>query len=56
MSTETPKPRRSRFWLLYGILTALALIEGQALAAREELLGRQGAGNDFLGWIDFPVA
>ncbi len=27
-----------------------------ALAARDELLGRKGAGNDFLGWIDLPVA
>lgn len=26
-----------------------------ALAAKEELLGREGAGNDFLGWIDLPV-
>ena len=34
----------------------VALIKGQAEAARAELLGRQGAGNDFLGWIDFPVA
>lgn len=23
--------------------------------AKEELLGREGAGNDFLGWIDLPV-
>ena len=23
--------------------------------AKEELVGRQGAGNDFLGWIDLPV-
>jgi Glucose-6-phosphate isomerase len=34
----------------------VALIKGQAEAARAELLGRQGAGNDFLGWIDLPVA
>ena len=26
-----------------------------ALQAKEELLGREGAGNDFLGWIDLPV-
>lgn len=26
-----------------------------ALAAKDELLGREGAGNDFLGWIDLPV-
>lgn len=26
-----------------------------AEAARDELLGREGAGNDFLGWIDLPV-
>ena len=25
------------------------------LAAKEELVGRTGAGNDFLGWIDLPV-
>ena len=24
-------------------------------AAKAELLGREGAGNDFLGWIDLPV-
>ena len=23
--------------------------------AKAELLGREGAGNDFLGWIDLPV-
>ena len=34
----------------------LDLVKGQAEAARAELLGRQGAGNDFLGWIDRPVA
>lgn len=26
-----------------------------AEAAKEELLGREGAGNDYLGWIDLPV-
>ena len=26
-----------------------------ALQAKDELLGREGAGNDFLGWIDLPV-
>ncbi len=26
-----------------------------ALQAKETLLGREGAGNDFLGWIDLPV-
>ena len=26
-----------------------------AEAAKAELLGREGAGNDFLGWIDLPV-
>ncbi|MEY8283357.1 glucose-6-phosphate isomerase [Lachnospiraceae bacterium 50-23] len=26
-----------------------------AAAAKDELLGREGAGNDFLGWIDLPV-
>ncbi|MBM6825755.1 glucose-6-phosphate isomerase [Mordavella massiliensis] len=26
-----------------------------AEAAKDELLGREGAGNDFLGWIDLPV-
>ena len=34
----------------------IALIEKQAEAAKAELLSRQGAGNDFLGWIDLPVA
>ncbi len=31
------------------------LIRSQAEAARELLLSRKGAGNDFLGWIDLPV-
>ena len=26
------------------------------LASKEELVGKSGAGNDFLGWIDLPVA
>ena len=33
----------------------LALQEKAAGAAREVLVGRSGAGNDFLGWIDLPV-
>lgn len=31
------------------------LIEKQAEAAKDELLSRKGAGNDFLGWIDLPI-
>ena len=34
----------------------IELIKGQTEAARAELLGREGAGKDFLGWIDLPVA
>jgi len=34
----------------------IELIKGQTEAARTELLGREGAGKDFLGWIDLPVA
>lgn len=30
-------------------------IERQAMDAKELLVSRQGAGNDFLGWIDLPV-
>lgn len=30
-------------------------IKGLAEAARNTLLSREGAGNDFLGWIDLPV-
>lgn len=30
-------------------------MKGQALYARDVLTGRNGAGNDFLGWIDLPV-
>ncbi len=34
----------------------LAMISGQAELAKEVLTGKKGAGNDFLGWIDLPVA
>ncbi len=34
----------------------VAQIRRQAEAAKAELLSREGAGNDFLGWIDLPVA
>ncbi|MCD8326423.1 MAG: glucose-6-phosphate isomerase [Lachnospiraceae bacterium] len=30
-------------------------IKGQAEAAKQLLLSKEGAGNDFLGWIDLPV-
>ncbi len=30
-------------------------MEGIALAAKDVLVGKKGAGNDFLGWIDLPV-
>ena len=30
-------------------------IKGQVLAAKDLLLSKKGAGNDFLGWIDLPV-
>ncbi|MCD7806920.1 MAG: glucose-6-phosphate isomerase [Lachnospiraceae bacterium] len=30
-------------------------IKGQAEAAKKLLLSKEGAGNDFLGWIDLPV-
>lgn len=30
-------------------------MEAQALAAKETLVNKSGAGNDFLGWIDLPV-
>lgn len=33
----------------------VAQIRVAAEAAKEELVSRQGAGNDFLGWIDLPV-
>jgi len=29
--------------------------KNNVLAAREELLGKKGAGSDYLGWIDLPV-
>lgn len=31
------------------------MIKTSAEAAKEQLLGRRGAGNDFLGWIDLPI-
>ena len=31
-------------------------MEKLVAAAKEELVSRSGAGNDFLGWIDLPVA
>ncbi len=34
----------------------VALLQSQAEAARETLVKKSGAGNDFLGWIDLPVA
>ncbi len=34
----------------------VSLVKKQAEAAKAELLSREGAGNDFLGWIDLPVA
>ena len=34
----------------------VSIIKDQTLAARELLLSRKGAGNDYLGWIDLPVA
>lgn len=33
----------------------VANIENQVMAAKELLVSRTGAGNDFLGWIDLPV-
>lgn len=33
----------------------VAQLRAAAEAAKEELVSRQGAGNDFLGWIDLPV-
>ena len=35
---------------------ALQTMKARALQAREVLMGRTGEGNDFLGWIDLPVA
>ena len=34
----------------------VALLQGQAEAAKKTLVDKTGAGNDFLGWIDLPVA
>ncbi|MDR0221576.1 MAG: glucose-6-phosphate isomerase, partial [Lachnospiraceae bacterium] len=31
------------------------MMKTHALAAREQLVAKSGAGNDFLGWIDLPV-
>jgi len=31
------------------------MMAGQANAARELLVSKTGAGNDFLGWVDLPV-
>ncbi|MDD3253684.1 MAG: glucose-6-phosphate isomerase [Lachnospiraceae bacterium] len=33
----------------------LANFKSIAMGAKETLLGKEGAGNDFLGWIDLPV-
>ncbi len=33
----------------------ISFIKKQTLAAKEELVNKTGAGNDFLGWIDLPV-
>jgi len=33
----------------------MEFFKGQVLAARDVLMSKQGAGNDFLGWIDLPV-
>lgn len=33
----------------------IKMAKAQVSAAKETLLSRQGAGNDFLGWIDLPV-
>ena len=34
----------------------VALLQSQAEAAKDTLVKKTGAGNDFLGWIDLPVA
>ena len=34
----------------------LAGMKAETEAAKKTLLSRSGAGNDFLGWIDLPVA
>ena len=33
----------------------IKLMEGTAKFAKDTLLNKTGAGNDFLGWIDLPV-
>ena len=33
----------------------VSYMKGLALAAKDTLVSRNGAGNDFLGWIDLPV-
>ena len=33
----------------------LKYMEAQATAVKDVLVGKKGAGNDFLGWIDLPV-
>ena len=33
----------------------IVFMKKQTLDAKELLVSRQGAGNDFLGWIDLPV-
>ena len=30
-------------------------MKAMTLAAKEQLLSRSGAGNDFLGWVDLPA-
>ncbi|HHV09364.1 MAG TPA: glucose-6-phosphate isomerase [Clostridiales bacterium] len=35
--------------------TEIGMIKTSAEAAKGQLVGRAGAGNDFLGWIDLPV-
>lgn len=35
--------------------TEIDMIKASAEAARDQLLNKTGAGNDFLGWIDLPV-
>ena len=34
----------------------ISYMQGLAEAAKETLTSKSGAGNDFLGWIDLPVA
>ncbi|MDF2538082.1 MAG: pgi [Herbinix sp.] len=36
-------------------LTEIEMIKAATETAKEQLLNRNGAGNDFLGWIDLPV-